>query len=305
MLHILWMLLKIIGIIILVILGLVLVTLGVVFLVPLKYCGSAELNKEIERSTANVKFSWLLHLISGNVSYIDKKLSYELRVLGKKIQLDKANDNIEEFVENKEKEEVSEDKTKEANEKLVEKSEDNLAKKITEDVISDVISDVTEKSSEKKSKKQVKKKKIKKESILNKIKYTFQSICDKIKMLKQKKDEVEGFLKNEVHKSAFGKLWKEFKKLLKALRPKKFILNAHFGFEDPSLTGKILAALSMLYPFYGDNIRIQPDFENVIIEGDVYLKGKIRVIHAVRMAWNLVWNKNVRITLKDILIWFK
>ena len=37
----------------------------------------------------------------------------------------------------------------------------------------------------------VKKKNIKKESILNKIKYTFQSICDKIKMLKQKKDEVE------------------------------------------------------------------------------------------------------------------
>ena len=232
-------------------------------------------------------------MISGNVTYIDKRLSYELRVLGKKIQLDKAN------------------------ERLAEKAEGNLAKKITKDEISDVNSevisdeisdvnsDVTEKSSEKKAEKQVKKKKVKKESILNKIKYTFQSICDKIKMLKQKKDEVEAFLKNEVHKSAFGKLWKEFQKLLKALKPNKFILNAHFGFEDPSLTGKILAALSMLYPFYGDNIRIQPDFENVIIEGNVYLKGKIRVIHAVRMAWNLVWNKNVRITLKDILIWFK
>lgn len=297
MLHILWMLLKIIGIIILVILGLVLVVLGVVFLVPLKYCGSAELNKEIERSTATVKFSWLLHLISGNVTYIDKRLSYELRVLGKKIQLDKANERLAEKAEGNLAKKITEDEISEVNSEVI---SDEIS-----DGISDVNSDVTEKSSEKKAEKQVKKKKVKKESILNKIKYTFQSICDKIKMLKQKKDEVEAFLKNEVHKSAFGKLWKEFQKLLKALKPNKFILNAHFGFEDPSLTGKILAALSMLYPFYGDNIRIQPDFENVIIEGNIYLKGKIRVIHAVRMAWNLVWNKNVRITLKDILIWFK
>ena len=301
MLHILWMLLKIIGIIILVILGLVLVTLGVVFLVPLKYTGTAVLDKEIEKSTAQLKFSWFLHLFSGNVSYIDKQLSYEIKVVGKKIQLDKANDNIEDIVENKKQDEVTEEKLTE----MSEKNEGNLAKKITRDVVSDVISDVSEKSEETESKKQVKKKKAKKESVLKKIKYTFQNICDKIKMLKQKKNEVEEFLTNEAHKSAFGKLWKETKKLLKALKPKKFELNAHFGFEDPSLTGKILAVLSMLYPFYGDNIRIQPDFENVIIEGDLYLKGKIRVIHTVKMAWNLIWNKNVRITLKDILKSFK
>lgn len=294
MLHILWMLLKIIGIIILVILGLVLITLGVVFLVPLKYNGSAVLDKEKEKSTVKLKFSWLLYLISGNVSYIDKQLTYEIRVLGKKLQLNQDNDNIEEFVENKEKE--------------VE-TEDNLAKKITKDVISDVIPDVTEKpsetSSEKKTNKQVKKKKSKKESVLKKIKYTFQNICDKIKMLKQKKDKVETFIKDETHKSAFKKLWKEIGKLLKSLKPKQLKLNAHFGFEDPSITGKVLAVLSILYPFYGDNIRIQPDFENVVIEGDIYLKGKIRVIYAVRLAWNLVWNKNVRTTLKDILKWNK
>ena len=294
MLHILWMLLKIIGIIILVILGLVLITLGVVFLVPLKYNGSAVLDKEKEKSTVKLKFSWLLYLISGNVSYIDKQLTYEIRVLGKKLQLNQDNDNIEEFVENKEKE--------------VE-AEDNLAKKITKDVISDVISDVTEEpsttSSEKKTNKQVKKKKPKKESVLKKIKYTFQNICDKIKMLKQKKDKVETFLKNETHKSAFKKLWKEIGKLLKSLKPKHLKVNAHFGFEDPSITGKVLAVLSILYPFYGDNIKIQPDFENVVIEGDLYLKGKIRVIYAVRLAWNLIWNKNVRTTLKDILKWNK
>lgn len=292
MLHILWMLLKIIGIIILVILGLILFVLGVVFLVPLKYCGSAEVHKEITKSTANMKFSWLLHLVSGKVDYADKQLTYEIRILGKKLELDKGD----------------EEKPEEPQEKVQSHSEGDYENELAEEIPVDVINDVTEEVSKKETKserKAEKRTKTKKESFFKKIKYTFKNICDKIKVLKQKKQEVEEFLKNEAHKAAFRKLWKEIGKLLKALKPKKLIINAHFGFEDPSITGKILAALSMLYPFYGDNVRIEPDFENAIIEGDFYLKGKIRIIYAVRLAWNLVWNKNVRVTLKDILKWIK
>ena len=64
-------------------------------------------------------------------------------------------------------------------------------------------------------------------------------------------------------------------RLLKFLRPKKLTGNLHFGFEDPSVTGKVLAVLGALYPFYGEHIRINPDFENEIFEGDVLVKGNI------------------------------
>ena len=296
MLHILWILLKIIGIIILVILGLLVLTFGVVFLVPLKYSGSGELQKKIEKSTVNIKFSWLLHLVSGNVEFVDKKLTYEIRIFGKKLGLDKTDETNKENIGENKKEETYDEKSEESQEKV----QSDSAKKITEDVIDDM----TEIESKEQTKTE-KRTKTKKEGIFKKIKYTFKNICDKIKVLKQKKQDVEEFLKNESHKAAFKKLWKEIGKFLRSLRPKQLVINAHFGFEDPSLTGKILAALSMLYPFYGDNIRIQPDFEQVIVEGDLHLKGKIRLIHALKMAWNLVWSRDVRKTLKDILKWNK
>lgn len=291
MLHILWMLLKIIGIIILAVLGLVVLTLGVVFFVPVKYRAFGRLDKEIKKSSADMKFSWLLHLISGKVNFSEKQLTYELRILGKKIQFDEDDDTAEALI-------------KDVVENTVDNAEKRFEKEIIEDVEDDLtIEDVSEDAKEPRKKKKKRKKKPK-DSLLKKIKYTFQNICDKIKVLKQKKDEVSAFLKTESHKSAFKKIWKEIGKLLKALKPKKLTVNAHFGFEDPSLTGKVLAVLSMLYPFYGDNISVQPDFENIILEGDFYIKGKIRLIHAVKLAWNLVWDKNVRITIKDTRKWF-
>lgn len=289
MLHILWMLLKIIGIIILVVLGFVLVALGVVFFVPLKYSGFGKLDKEIEKSSANIKFSWLCHLISGYVKFSERQLTYEVRIFCK-IKNSVEQDTVEEILEESLKEEI-EETTEESLEEKIEEVPENISDESNE----------TRKSSPKQKRQSGKKKRNKKESLLKKIKYTFQNICDKIKMLKQKKDEVEAYIKDESHKAALKKVWKELKKLLRTLKPKKLTVNAHFGFEDPSLTGKVLAVLSMLYPFYGDNIRIQPDFENVIMEGDFYIKGKIRIIHAVKLAWNLIWDKNVRITIKDTL----
>lgn len=301
MLHILLMLLKIIGILILAILGLILLALGIVFFVPIKYCGTANIDKDIKQSNVHIKVSWLLHLVSGNVDFAEKHLTYEIRLFGKKLQLDKK---IDDDVESEPVQEVEKEQPKEVSDKSAKDFASNLAKEITEEVIQDATGKASVEESPKK-KKSVKKKRTKKESFLKKIKYTIQNICDKIKMIKQKKEEIESFLKNDFHKAAFKKLLKEFGKLLKSLRPKKLELNAHFGFEDPSLTGKILAALSMLYPFYGDNIRINPDFEDVIMEGDLYLKGRIRVIHAIKMVWNLVWDKSVRMTFKDILKWMK
>ena len=76
-------------------------------------------------------------------------------------------------------------------------------------------------------------------------------------------------------------------------------MNLHYGFEDPYRTGQVLAGLSMIYPFVGDNMSIQPDFEHQIIEGNLYMKGKIRAIHPVIFLIKLVLNKNIRQTFID------
>ena len=73
-----------------------------------------------------------------------------------------------------------------------------------------------------------------------------------------------------------------------------------FGFEDPCITGQVLAGLSILYPFVGGHIHLMPDFENQIFEGEAFVKGKIRLVYILATAIRLLVNKSVRETNKDI-----
>ena len=113
------------------------------------------------------------------------------------------------------------------------------------------------------------------------------------------KDRIAAFLTNESHQQAFAKAKKEAKWIIRFLRPKKFNLNLHYGFEDPYHTGQVLAVLSMIYPFVGDNMSVQPDFENSIIEGDFHMKGNLRMIYPTIYLLRLLLDKNVRQTFVD------
>ena len=55
-----------------------------------------------------------------------------------------------------------------------------------------------------------------------------------------------------------------------------------------AMTGQVLAGLSMPYPFWGEHVSIIPDFEQKVLEGSLYIKGRIRIIHFVRLMWNPV-----------------
>ena len=115
------------------------------------------------------------------------------------------------------------------------------------------------------------------------------------------KDKVVAFIEAEEHKNAFKKLLQEFLRLLKKLKPKKLKGNVEFGFDDPSKTGSMLAYLSILYPFYGDNISITPHFDDAMLKGDIYIKGRLRIVYMVNMGIRLILNKNIRLTIKDVM----
>lgn len=145
------------------------------------------------------------------------------------------------------------------------------------------------------------------QNIYHKIIRTKKAFCDKIKALSgklkdlsEKKDTVMSFLQNEDHKKAWTKAKKEVWKLLKRLRPKCLKADIRYGFEDPSITGKILAGFSILYPFVGEQVHLDPDFEQSVIEGKLYIKGNVRIFTFIRTAWNLFWCKAIRKTYHDI-----
>ena len=137
-------------------------------------------------------------------------------------------------------------------------------------------------------------------SWIQKIKCTFRKLCDKIKALSGKKEKLEEFLRDEVHKGAYHKCKKEFSRLMKHLKPKKADVRIVYGFDDPYYTGQALAVFSVLYPFVGGCISVTPDFEHQVLKGSAYLKGKIYLWHFVQSGWKLIWNRNVRQTYHDI-----
>ena len=287
MLHILWMLLKIIGIILLIILGVLVLSVCVVLFVPLRYHGKAEAKGTLDSVKAHLKFSWLLHLVSGYVTYENRETKWQVRILWKKLNVEKKDSQEAVFSENVSEDESSKElktDTEKDKSKINESEPDKLNKK------------TNGKTSSKKSEKQ-------KKNIFEKIKYTFRDFCDKIKALIKKKEKLQEFLTNEIHQSTWRKLKQEIWKLFKFLKPKKLVLNLHFGFADPSVTGKVLAALSMLYPFYLDHINLEPEFDEKILEGDAYIKGTVRGLHLVIVICNLFFDKNIKTTYKAIKNW--
>ncbi len=134
----------------------------------------------------------------------------------------------------------------------------------------------------------------------SRIKCTIRDICDKIKELAEKKDNLLSFIRDETHMRAFRRAKKETVKLLRRLRPKKFAAEVQFGFDDPSWTGRTLAAAAPLYPLFGEYVTLRPDFTEKKLSGRLYGKGRIRLYCFATLAWNLLRSSHVRRTYKDI-----
>lgn len=126
------------------------------------------------------------------------------------------------------------------------------------------------------------------------------NICEKIKSLIRGKEELEAFFRDEVHRAGWQRMKREGRRLFRFLKPKRFRLRLHYGFEDVYLTGKVLAFFSVLYPFYGEEIQITPDFERAVLEGSTQIKGRIYGIWLLIFLYNLCRDRNVRTTYRHI-----
>ena len=274
--------LKIIGTILLAILGIIILALCVVLLVPLRYVISAESKGNMETSRVEVKFHWLLHLFSGRALYENQELKYKIRALWMILADSEEDANPSKKVKETVTEDASTNESKVEAEPEVESAAESEAESEAEPT-EEVKSETKAESKKKESK----------ENKLEKLKCTIKNLCDKIKMVLE-------FIKDEAHINTLTRLKKEFIRLLKFLKPKKLKGKIRFGMEDPYVTGQILAVLSVLYPFYAERVEIYPEFDQKILEGNLYVKGHVRGIYVLIMAFNLIIDKNVRTTIKDV-----
>ena len=84
MIHILFLILKIIGCILLFLLVILLLLILTILFYPVKYRFSAKGENTLDTLVAYGKVSWLFHLISGSASYEHGELKWKLRLAWKK-----------------------------------------------------------------------------------------------------------------------------------------------------------------------------------------------------------------------------
>ena len=269
MIHILFLILKIIGIILLAILGILLVTLAIVLFVPIHYQIEAETSDGMENLSVHGKAHWILHLVYAYFVYEEKKTDWQVRIGWKQL--------------NHKKEKTVKQVPKKENFK--EESEREQKKKAKEEA---------KQASEQSEQNQTEKK-----NWFTKIKCTILEFCDKIKKLSETKDKWLEFLTDETHQAAFQRLKKEILIFARHIRPRRIKGYVRFGLDDPYKTGQVLAVLSMLYPFYGDHVQIYPEFEQKILEGNLHMRGHMSVIRFLIIVLNLYFDKNIKETYKN------
>ena len=316
MLSVLLFILKIIGYILLFILSFILLVILIILFTPLKYEIYCKINNSPETLAGRVRFGYFFNILNGQIVYKDGRPRYYVAVFKKKfICSRKPKEDIKEDKEKEYKEDISfkgneekymkrsvpaEDSIKEDNFKYADEKMD--AEKVIENDHHDILPE-KEETDHNKEKKFTKKRRVLKHRfsrLKEKIKNMYIKICDKIKVIREKKQVIDEFFNNKIHRKAILKAFKEIKILLRKLKPCNLSGRIKYGFEDPSVTGKVLAVLSMVLPYIGDGLKIEPQFDNELIyEGNIGFEGRIKISYFVTLCIKLAVCKSVWKTFMD------
>lgn len=134
--------------------------------------------------------------------------------------------------------------------------------------------------------------------LLKNIRYTIRSIYDKIRNMIHDIRYYYKVIQSDLFHRTWEKCSKETLHLLKSIAPRKVKGYLHIGMEDPAATGQILGYCGMLYPLIGGYIDVIPDFDQVILEGTLKIRGHITLFRALKTACIIYFNKDLRKLIK-------
>ena len=97
-------------------------------------------------------------------------------------------------------------------------------------------------------------------------------------------------------KELYGSVFRALKFFLFRARPRRLTGRAAFGFADPAVTGQVLGAAAVLPFLAGSGLAVEPDFETeeTYLKADVDLRGRLHLVFAVVLAIRLFTNKDFR-----------
>jgi hypothetical protein len=326
------LILKIIGIILLIILGIVIFLLLILLFMPFRYRIKGNYNREGFKLSGDVFY--FFKVLNYHIAF-DNGMTSFLRILNFKLFEDNDENEEEEISEDEVKEsikkeelesEVSKEEVTKPTKKEEFKSEfsEEEAKKLLEDAnkagnYTEVISDqkveetVLEKDLNKEDlnkedldKEDLDKEDLDKEDLDKKVKKEkpfYIKIRDKLLDLKNKKETLSKEFNDKRNRRAVKLLYERLKKLLKHYFPKKLSGNIEFGFSEPNLTGEVLGYMSIFLGLFEHKLEIVPYFNKQIMDIDLNLEGRVRLIHLLIAIIVIILSKDVRRLYKKIKAW--
>ena len=129
-----------------------------------------------------------------------------------------------------------------------------------------------------------------------------EEVIDKIEDNWDKMNRKMSHLQQFWERPATQRTWERLKKILgkwlKHLKPTKAKVDMHFGFTSPATTGSMLGYMARFYPLYGNWLTIYPDFYYKVFEAEGFVKGRIRIGTFAIPALFLYLRKDTRRTIK-------
>ncbi len=318
--------LKISGIVLACILGFVILLLLMVLFIPVRYRLSfvrtgVEGDDPVD---ARGYVSWLLHIVHVSLAYPAENIVI-IRVFGipvKRISLgDKKSDDSKDEEQGTETGTVINDVDTASDAETAEISSPAEEEFLSHDAQSDDIgedlqdSEITDENSDNDD---VSDRSIfsRIKAFVHKIQCTIRDFCDKIKKIaddtcnkaEEARDKLESIrrdihyyhniLTSELFERTFEKCRKKIIKLLKSILPRKGDIRLEVGFDDPYTTGEALAIAGILYPLIGKYVHIYGNFDESVIRGGGYLKGRIYVITIVKLGLFYLTDRDLKRTIK-------
>ncbi|MCC8127166.1 MAG: DUF2953 domain-containing protein [Clostridiales bacterium] len=136
--------------------------------------------------------------------------------------------------------------------------------------------------------------------ILQKIRSVAAAAREKFQAIRDKEEWAVAFLKNKDNQKTFCLMKRQIFRLIRHIFPQKLSGRVKFGFDDPSTTGQILTYISPFYGCYAGKLELIPVFEEKVLEGEVSLKGRARILTVLWIAARMLFDRNFR----KLIRWF-
>lgn len=285
MLHILFVILKVIGILLLVILGIILFLIFAVLLLPFSYQVQGE--KTEETWNARIRLSWLFYAVYLVKEFGGTNAHFECYLFGIPIF------RLRTWLNHKRTGKKTKTGTK--SKKIV---ESDSVKSVESEVDPEIVRTETFQNSEGSERKKDSEETNNTEKISDtkaaehkKSFFRFpKKICFTIRKIYGRIKNIILFLRSEDLRWMKKVGLAEGKALFRHIRPKKMKGNIRFGFENPANTGEVLGILGIIYPILPRKFTIIPDFNQSILEGSLKASGRVYgiffLIHILKVLFD-------------------